>query len=200
MTGQASMLTESKNNVIGTNPTGGVIEAAKKRAKQQQKLMSQLGSVAQNTRRTVISNNWTDQSQPLVIEGEEKSSKPATDNVAEEKNEDGSGGGSSYYGESEESEWEEEEEEAVEDVEVQNEGKRPGDLEQRSREAAGKAVAPVKKKSRAADDKKEANQKVPVANVNNQPYDPRTDNILSIPNDSVIFNESMQNFKPPMEV
>ena len=34
MTGQASMLTESKNNVIGTNPTGGVIEAAKKRAKQ----------------------------------------------------------------------------------------------------------------------------------------------------------------------
>jgi len=64
-----------------------------------------------------------------VIEGEEKSSKPATanhDNVAEAKNEDDSG--SSYYGESEESEWEEEEEEQ-DDVEVQNEGKRPGDNE-----------------------------------------------------------------------
>lgn len=50
-----------------------MIEAAKKRA--QQMKQSQLGSVAQ-TKRTVLSNNWTDQSVPLVAEDGNEERQP----------------------------------------------------------------------------------------------------------------------------
>ena len=65
--------------------------------------MSQLGSVIQS-RRTVMSNNWTDQLAPLVKEGEETESEAG---VREEEEMSGS----NYCSVGEESEWEELEEE-----------------------------------------------------------------------------------------
>ena len=113
-----------------------------------------------------MSNNWTDQSAPLLRESkDEVVAEPAPENKDEAE-------GSSYYSEGEESEWEEEESEQ-EEADFEKQGKQP---EARSRE-----------------DAKLDNEK----KVEKKPYDPRTDNMLDIPDESELINESLKGFKPP---
>ena len=83
--------------------------------------MSQIGSVL-NTKRTIMSNNWTDMSEPLARESAEdkkqaeEQKQEEVEKVAEDDEE-----GSYYSDEGEESEWESEEAEQEEAI-IENEG------------------------------------------------------------------------------
>lgn len=95
-TGQASQAAILPNKITSR------IEAIKKQG-------TKLGSVLAPTKRTLMSNNWTDVSAPLVRESGDEIIDPAI--MEGKKEEEGDGEGSSYYSEGEESEWEEEEQE-----------------------------------------------------------------------------------------
>ena len=104
--------------------------------------------------------------------------------------------GSSYYSEGEESEWEEEETEQ-EEVVIENEGEKPQDSRSRDQvDGDAKKKKEVVGKKAAADQVKMVPQQ---PEVPKKEYNPITDNIMDIPNESVLINESMQNFEPPIE-
>ena len=155
--------------------------------------MSQIGSVL-NTKRTIMSNNWTDMSEPLARESAEdkkqaeEQKQEEVEKVAEDDEE-----GSYYSDEGEESEWESEEAEQEEAI-IENEGN------QMKLDSVSQAQAQIENRSR---DKKDGDQEVHVepeaVAEQKKPFDPRTDKLLDIPDEADVINESLQNFQPPVE-
>ena len=137
-----------------------------------------------------MSNNWTDAELPMLRQSEEV--PPESEEEQKKKVVLKKGGGDkedsegSYYSEGEESEWEEGEEEEDELI-IENAGHKVELSGSRDKKADGGAV---KRDGYQATADKEAKKKS---------YDPRTDDIMNIPDESYLINESLKNFQPPVD-